>query len=156
MGLRQRISSWLEGEAEARKKRDAKRRRRARERRPRRRAEGARGEGNPPSSAKQPARRQEAGDGRRPSRRAHRSRAGRPEPPPRRRPQGRLRGRRGIGIEVAKLAREMMVIPVQLWLALAEIVAQAACSRPGALVLLLLLRAIGRIAAAACASASGT
>lgn len=121
MGLRQRISSWREGGPNARQKRDAKRRRRDREN---------------AAAAEQKALAAKSGSGKATGRRTATGDA-------------RKVGSEvaGIGVEVAKLAREMIVIPVQLWLALAEIVAKpvhAGWRR----VLLPLLRLIGRAAAA--------
>lgn len=159
MALRQRISSWLEGGSKARQKRDAKRRRRDRENAAAadQKALAAKARGDRPARAK-PATATKAT--------AKRAGASKTEGPAKsagspKGSSGKAAGRRtaagdarkvgtevaGIGVEVAKLAREMIVIPVQLWLALAEIVAKPVLEG-WRRVLLPLLRLIGRAAAA--------
>jgi hypothetical protein len=124
MGLRQRISGWRGGDSEARKKRDARRRQRSR-------ADAAAAEqkalakGEPKRRAATKPGRTASGDARK---------VGSEVP--------------SIGVEVAKLAREMVVIPLHLWLAAAEVAGRIVLGAWLRFVLPV-LRALGRAGAAA-------
>ena len=155
MSFRERISSWREGGSEARRKRREKRTQRAREdaaadeQRALARSGDAQRAGRSPKPAPRAATNGEA----KPKPTKGKPRSGASKPGERRKAGARPARRRAgsgaatVGVELAKLAREMVAIPLGLWLAAAEIVAKPVLE-VWLRVLLPALRALGRAAAA--------
>ena len=146
MGLRQRISSWRKGGSEAGSEREQRRRRKAREdaaiAEQKALASSERAEGSAP--AKRPATTARSGS-RRPAGKsgAGGSKARRSAGTDARKLDA---GTTSVGLELAKLARAMVVIPLRLWLAAAEIVGKGVLA-VWLRVVLPVVRALGRFAA---------